>query len=177
MSLRGTWLYYPGGQMRLSTALMALAILALVTWRTRRPHVAVVALMAWISLFEVAWQGLTTLAHGGNWSYEAWFVAAVISWVLLAHALGVRPDWRFLLLSAATLLVWLGYGFDSNWAGKPPYNVRDEVLNEVSKTALGFAYLLGALRVARPADPLGGLRPKLDQLRVRLTGWRPAARA
>src|SRR5947207_11044988 len=51
---------------------------------------------------------------GGNWSYEAWFVAAVISWVLLAHALGVRPDWRFLLLSAATLLVWLGYGFDSN---------------------------------------------------------------
>ena len=177
MSVVGIWLYYPGGQVRLSTALMALTILVCVTWRTRRPHVAVVAVMAWISLFEVAWQGFTTLAHGGRWAYEAWFVAAVISWVLLAHVLGVRPDWRLLLISAAALLAWLAVGFDSNWAGRPPYNVRDEVLNEVSKTALGLAYLLGALRVPRSADPLRGVRLGLGQLWIRLTGSRPAARA
>jgi hypothetical protein len=154
MSLRGVWLYYPGGHMRLSTALMALAILLWVTWRTRRPYVAGVAVMAWISLFEMAWQACTTLAHGGTWASEGWYVAAVISWVLLAHALGVRPDWRLLLVSAAALLAWLAFGFDSNYAGRPPYNIRDEVLNEVSKTALGLAYLLGALRVPRSENPL-----------------------
>ena len=175
MSLRGAWLYYPGGEIRVSTVLVALAILVCVGWRTRRPEVAVVAMMAWVSLYEVAWQGLTTLAHGGRWASEAWFVAAVVSWVLLAHALGVRPDRRLLLISAAALLAWLAFGFDSNWAGQPPYDVRDEVLNEVSKTALGLAYLVGALRVSRAVDPLRGLRLQLEQLRGR--SWRARLRA
>lgn len=52
MSVRRPWLYVPFGHVRLGTAVLTGVVLAAVLLRTRRPHVAVVAVMAWLSGFE-----------------------------------------------------------------------------------------------------------------------------
>lgn len=148
MSVRWPWLYVPFGHVRLSTAVLTGVVLAAVLLRTRRPHVAVVAIMAWLSGFEIIWQTGEYAFGRVPLSYELWFVAAVISWVALAHVLGIRPDPWLTAVFAVTFAVWVALGFHSNWPGQP-FSLRDEVLNEVSKTALALAYLLGGVRAGR----------------------------
>lgn len=156
MSVRWPWLYLPFGHLRLSTFLGAAAIFLVVTAWTRRPVIAAVAVMAWLSAFEIVWQtGQYAFGRTGA-SDEFWFVAAVVSWPLLAHVLGVRPDPWWAGAFAVTFLVWVTLGFHSNWPTLP-FSLRDEMLNEASKTALGVAYLLGGLRATARAALVPGL--------------------
>jgi hypothetical protein len=108
------------------------------------------AVLAWISAFEIIWE-VARVAFGLDSLRNAtWFSLAVFGWVLAAGIRGIRPDLRLVALFAATFALWLAFGFNANWRGQS-ISIRDEVLNEVSKTALGLAYLLGALRADRPA--------------------------
>ena len=135
---------------RWSTVLTAVLILAIVTWRTRRPFLGVVTVLAWLSLYEVTWQACDVLVHRGNLVAYGWLSLAVIAWPLLAHQLGVRLDPVGLAVCAGAFLVWLALGFDYNWIGQPqPIKLVPEALNVVTKTSLGVAYLAGAL--AAPA--------------------------
>ncbi|HJT79128.1 MAG TPA: hypothetical protein VJ739_18170 [Gemmataceae bacterium] len=144
------WLHTPDGNIRISTVLMGLAILGVVSWRTRRPLAAGAAAMGWICAYEIAWQGAGTLLHHTHdWATMAWFTAALIAWPLLSLAIAGRPDWRLGALAAAIFAVWMLVGFHANDADRPPYVWSDELLNEGSKTALGFAYLVGALRAGQ----------------------------
>ena len=137
---------------RWSTVLMAAVVLAVVGWRTRRPLLAGVAVLAWVSVSEIVWNGCDLLTHHGNALRYGWLVLALAAWPLLAHRLGIRPHPVGLALCAAAFAVWLALGFDYNWLGQSkPLQVVPEALNVLTKTALGAAYLAGALAVPAPA--------------------------
>jgi hypothetical protein len=125
-------------------------LLAVIVIVRRDPLRALVAVAAWASIFEVAYH-IVGIA-GVGWPSEnfMWMTAALAGWVILAGVLGVWPDWRLGIVSVALLGVWLAAGFHANLAGhSAPINLADEVLNELSKTTLAGAYLVGALRPSR----------------------------
>jgi len=135
------------GHARWSTLATALLIAAVVTWRTRRPLRAALAVIAWLALYEVVWQGCDVVAHRANVVNYGWLSLAVVAWPLLAFQAGIRPHPIGAAVCAAGFLVWLALGFDYNWIGQPgPIRPVPEALNLVTKTALGLAYLAGALR-------------------------------
>jgi hypothetical protein len=131
---------------------MAAAIVALVGGMRRRPWLALVTVVAWTSAFEIANSIFSVTAHR-DWGTAliafAWEAAALAGWPLLAAYLGVRPDLRWLTLSGVTFVVWAATGLDYNYFGQTkPLQIGPEIANVVAKTALGMAYLAGALRVA-----------------------------
>jgi hypothetical protein len=148
VGIQGLFVVYPFGVVRLSTVLVAIVVLAVVAWTTRRPLLAVLAVLAWLSAFEIVWE-LARVPFGQDSLRNAlWFSLAVAGWVAAAELAKIRPEARLTGLFALTFAVWLVTGFGLNWVGGP-LSVRDELLNGVSKTALGAAYMVGALRTAR----------------------------
>jgi hypothetical protein len=148
---------------RWSTVLLGLLILALVGWRTRRPTLACVALVAWLSLYEVIWQGCDVLPRHRDLTAYGWLVLALAAWPLLAYQLGVRPHPVGLAVCAAGFAAWLALGFQYNWFGEArPVAIVPEALNVLTKMALGVAYLAGAPAApaaARRARPAPGGQP------------------
>lgn len=135
------------GSIRASTLLTALVVAGVILWRRRSPLVALAAVLAWASSFEVIYNGIGSAIFGWPLGTFWWGTAAVFGWVVLAAALGVWPDWRLLLLFAALMLVWIATGYHANVPGSgQPFNVGNEILNETAKTTLAAAYLVGALR-------------------------------
>jgi len=131
---------------------MAALVLLAVGWRTRRPPLAAVAVLAWLSAYEIVWNACDVLVHHSAAAKLAWLAVALAAWPLLAHRLGIRPHPVGLALCAAGFAVWLALGFDYNWLSEPkPLQVVPEALNVLTKTALGAAYLAGALAVPAPA--------------------------
>jgi hypothetical protein len=133
---------------------MAAAIVALVGGARRRPWLALVTVVAWTSSFEIANSLFSVTAHR-EWRTAlvafVWETAALAGWPLLAACLGVRPDLRWLALSGVTFAVWAATGFDYNYFGQTkPLQLGPEIANVVAKTALGMAYLAGALRAKAP---------------------------
>jgi hypothetical protein len=128
---------------------MVVAIL----WRRRDGLVALVALMAWLSAYEILFQATGTAMHGWSPAYFVWMSAAVGGWIVLAVIRGIVPD-RWLLLAVGLVWVaWILVGFGPNspalagTTGLPKdFSVTDEILNELSKTLLAAAFLAGALR-------------------------------
>lgn len=153
-----------------SLAMLALIVLVVTVVR-RRPVLGLVAAMGWLVAFEIPYEATDLLVRhqpGAHLTSWASWVVTVAGWPFAAWALGVRPDWRWVALSAAIFAVWIATGFHHNDPGQAgQVMVWPEVLNEGSKTALGVAYLLGALR-ASPSQ-LVDLKRRLDQ-RERL--WR-----
>jgi len=112
--------------------------------------------MAWLSAYEILFQVTGAVVHGWSLSNLAWMTAAVGGWVALAFAMGIVPDLRLLVLVVVVWSIWILAGFDSNSptvAGTSGFPVRfsmsDEILNELSKSLLGLAYLVGALAPRR----------------------------
>jgi ABC-type glucose/galactose transport system permease subunit len=124
-----------------------------VLWRRHSPFIALVAVMAWLSAYEILFQATGAVIHSWNASYFASVSAAVAGWVVLGFVKGIVPTWRWLLPVAFVWLIWMVTGFNSNSptvAGTPgfpaQFSVTDEVINELSKTLLALAYLAAALR-------------------------------
>jgi len=140
------WLFSPLAQTRWSTLLCALAVLGVVSWRRRNPLLGVVAVLAWLGAYEVAFNGLGAALFDWPASAFIWGAAAVLGWTALAGFLGIWPEPRIVLLYAATMAVWVALGFHSNTATRVPFSASGEILNELSKTLLAAAYLVGALR-------------------------------
>jgi hypothetical protein len=142
---------------RWSTVLMAAVVLAVVTWRTRRPLLACLAVLAWLSAYEIAWNTCSLVTHGDDPVKWFWLVLALLAWPLLAHQVGLRPQPVAVALCAAGFAIWLVLGFDYNWMREPgPVRVLPEVLNVLTKTVLGVAYLAGALAAPAVGPRLGG---------------------
>jgi hypothetical protein len=159
------WLWLPVGPIRTSTVLAALVLFFVIAIGRRDPLRAVVAVVAWSALFEVVYQAVGIVGFhwaAGNW---VWETAALAGWLVFAGVLGVWPDCRLIPVFVILMTLWIAAGYHYNVAGQTaPINMRDEVLNEASKTALALAYLVGALRnqvghrrgvrgLAQPANP------------------------
>ncbi|TMC05553.1 MAG: hypothetical protein E6J41_21715 [Chloroflexi bacterium] len=143
---------------RWTTLAMGATIVAVVGAR-RRPFVGVVTAAAWMTAFEIPYQIADALTHhrdahlARTLGQDVFWLATVAGWIGWAHALGVRPDARWALLSAAIFALWVAQGLPYNFAGQTgPVQWWPELLNVGSKTALGVAYMLGAVAPsARPA--------------------------
>ena len=129
---------------------MAALILVWVTARQRRPGLAVLAVLAWVSLYELCFNATQLIAGVGGQSAFGlvWFAAAVGVAPVFARHLGLRLWMPAALLWAGGMGVWLITGFHYNVPGSDsPFSVSGEVLNVLTKDGLGLAYLVGALRL------------------------------
>jgi hypothetical protein len=148
--MNGPWFLLPlVGPIRISTVLGAVAIfVAIGIWR-RRPLIALVATIAWASTFEILYNGAGVVMWHWPVADFLWQVAALLGWVIAAEVLGVRPPWWGFVPFAVVACIWLLTGFHSNVPNDPtrPFVLQDEVLNEVTKSALAVAYLAAAARL------------------------------
>lgn len=142
------------GAVRISTVAMAVLILVTATVITRRPLVAMVAVMAWVATFETLYHVVGYLF--ASWPFPAgafsWGTLAVAGWMILAWVLGIRPEWRLLLVFLGAMVVWVLTGYHSNVPGGP-WSSFEEALNELAKTSLGAACLVGAIRLRQAVEP------------------------
>ncbi len=153
MALAPPWIWLPlVGPVRISTIAVALAMVAILWWR-RGVFTALIAVMAWLSAYEILFQATGVIIHGWSVSYFFWMSAAVGGWVVLGVVRCVRPDRLLMLATGVVWAAWILAGFNSNspsGTGTPgfpnDFTVAGEILNEVSKTLLAAAYLIGALR-------------------------------
>lgn len=160
--MSGPWLWLPlVGPIRTSTVLAAVAIAAVILWRRLSPLLALVTVLAWASVFEIAYNATGSVLHGWPLPYLAWLTAALGGWVFLSALLGVYPNRWLLAVTAIVWVVWMASGFESNaplgsGPGHPAtFNLGSEVMNELAKSLLGLAYLVGALRRPRAAGRIG----------------------
>lgn len=151
------WIWLPVvGPIRISTVLAGLVIVVAIIWRRRAPLSALIALLAWASAYEILYSATGTAIHGWPAAGFVWMTAAVGGWVVLSQVRGIVPDWRLVLAMALVWGLWVATGFNSNApsvAGTPgfpkDFSVASEILNELTKTLLALAYLVGALRSRR----------------------------
>jgi hypothetical protein len=137
---------------RYSTLAMLVVIVVVVAVLRRRPVLGAVTAAAWVTAFEVAYELANILVHqrdahvARTLALQGFWLLTVVGSIGWAHALGVRPRLAWVTLSAAIFAFWVALGFPYNWAGQTgPVRWWPEALNVGSKTALGVAYLLGAL--------------------------------
>ena len=135
------------GAIRISTVATALLIAAFVGWRRRSPLIALVAVMAWAASFEIVFLLLGTIVHGWPVANLVWVGAALAGWVVLAAVVRVFPDLRLALAAALVAVAWVVTGFAVNTPSSASFSPAAEAFNELSKTLLGAAYAVGALRV------------------------------
>lgn len=128
---------------RVSTMVMAAALVIAGTMSRRKPWRGVVAGLVWILGFESAWH-LTAHLTGSLPGAGAWFLLPLL--VVGGWLLGVRPDWRVAALTVALWALWVAIGFPYNTVGQPSFSGPVEALNEATKTAWGLAYLIPLLR-------------------------------
>ena len=158
--MNADWLWLPIGSIRTSTLISAVVLFLAIVIARRDPLRGVVAVVAWTALFEIVYQAVGIVGFHwavGNWIWET---GALAGWLILASVLGISPDWRVMILFIVLMAVWIATGYHYNVAGQiSPINVRDELLNEASKSALALAYLIGALRRSATefASPSAGL--------------------
>lgn len=147
--------------MRWTTLATAIAVLVVIGLVKRRPDLAIVSVVAWAGGFESTYGSIDTLywhpTDAAKWNAEAWQAAALVGWVLLAHAMSIRPSPAWVAVTAIAFAVWLTTipgltnGFVSNapQAGRNgPLLIVPEIENVVAKTAWAMAYAVGAWRVA-----------------------------
>jgi hypothetical protein len=149
------WIWLPiVGPIRISTVLAGIVMVVAILWQRRVLSTAVITLMAWASAYEILYQVTGAVVHGWSLTNVVWLGAAVSGWVVLGLVLGIIPDRRLLLLTAVVWVPWIVSGFNSNspatagTAGLPnDFNMAGEIFNELTKTLLALAYLVGALKV------------------------------
>lgn len=144
------WIESPWGVRWSSLATLAVIVLV-VSVVKRRPVLGAVAAMGWLIAFEIPYELTDMLVRhqpGAHLTGWAFWLLTVSGWIGWAWALGVRPDWRWVEISAVIFLGWIASGFQHNDPGQhSPVMIWPEVMNVGSKTALGIAFLLGALRL------------------------------
>src|SRR5260370_419879 len=131
------------------SALAMLAAIVVVVSARRRPFLALVTALAWLTAFEVPYQVTDTLVHHRDahllraLAVEAFWFGTVVGSIGWAHAVGVRPHLRWVALSAVIFTLWVQQGFQYNRAGQMgPVQWWPEILNVRSKTAMGFSSML-----------------------------------
>jgi len=146
----GVWFWIPSiGPIRISTLLGAVVVFTVVAVGRRSILAGIVTVVAWTSVFETIYHVVGIVGYHWPMADFVWGTAAVAGWVILAWLMGIRPDWRISVLFLVAMTTWIVTGFHYNVAGQvAPLNWGNEILNEVTKSLLGLAYLIGALRGA-----------------------------
>ena len=145
--MRGVWFLLPLlGPVRISTVLGAILLFGVVAYVRRDLFLALVTTAAWASTFEIICNLVGVVSSHWPLDTWAWTTAALAGWVLLSWRLGARPDWRIVGFFALIMAAWVALGFHSNVPDDHMFSLRDEVLNEIAKSSLGLAYLVGAVR-------------------------------
>lgn len=135
------------GPIRISTLVGAAVVFALIAIVKRDPLGGIVVVVAWTGVFETVYHLVGIVGYHWPLANFVWQTGALAGWVILAAVLGYRPDWLLSIVFVVAMVVWIAAGFHYNVAGQAaPINVGSEVLNEVAKSSLGLAYLVGALR-------------------------------
>jgi hypothetical protein len=138
---------------RWTSLAMLAVVLVVVSVVRRRPLLGLVAAMGWLVAFEIPYEATDILVrHRSGVHLTSWasWLLTVAGWPFAAHLAGIRPHWRWVAASAAIFAVWIATGFQHNDPGQTgPVTWLPEALNVGSKSALGVAYLLGALRPER----------------------------
>ena len=142
---------------RNTTLLTALAFV--VIGLARRRPVALLALFAWMTGFEAAWQW-TYLAmlrlnpHMWAWVPDGWRYAPIALAVagplliVLTRLAGLRADRRWVAVTAVLWMVWIAEGLHANYPGRP-FDVFSEIVNVSAKTAWALCYLVPLATAAR----------------------------
>jgi hypothetical protein len=153
-------LFVPVLQARWSTILVGAALLISVVWRYRDLRPAVAVVVAWASIFELFWltfKEQVTFHHPQPWQGFLFLAVFVAGWIAALSYARIGPSIDWLVVSAAIFALWVLEGFHFNvYAQRAPLALTDELLNVGSKTALGVALLMGALRI--PTWPSSRLR-------------------
>jgi hypothetical protein len=149
--------------MRWTTLATGIFILIVIGLVKRRPDLAIVSAVGWAGGFELTFGIADTLywhpTDTVKWIAEAWQAAALIGWVFLAHAMGIRPSPTWVGITAAAFAVWLttipgltsGFIYNAPQTGHDgPLLIIPEIENVVTKTSWAIAYAVGAWRVETP---------------------------
>jgi hypothetical protein len=143
-------LFAPIIHARWSTVLLAAVALVMVTIRRRDVRPAIAVVMAWASTFELFWNTFKNVLvdhNTGQWQDFLYLAAFAAAWVLVLSYAGIGPSLPWLGIFVILATLWALDGFHFNFDGQAgPVDIVSEVLNEGSKTALGIAFLAGALR-------------------------------
>src|SRR2546421_194101 len=151
------WLMVPiAGPIRITTVVMGLVIIAVVYVRRRNVVAAFVTVMAWASVYEIAFEATGVLLRGWPLKTLLWISLALLGWVALSISRGITPNPWLAVLCAAVWVIWIATGFHVNPSplsdgSSTNFMNSAELFNEATKTALGLAFLVGALR-AVPAQ-------------------------
>ena len=132
------------GPARTSTVIMG--ILFFTRAAAERDWRPLVGGAAWLVGFEMAYS-FTGMALGQGTVNAGWLAWA--GWPVAAWAVGIRPHRGLLVLTAAAWVAWVATGFHSNPHGATSIDPLGEALNEITKTALGVAYLVAPRRTPR----------------------------
>ncbi len=130
------------GSVRISTLLTAIGVFIYVFFRTKKFFMAAIAVMAWISLFEIVFVITDSIMHSVPWRGTFWIVVALAAYPILAHTQGVRPNWILILIFLSIWCLWIFMGFEYNSYNQPIFISMDEFMNVISKTTLAIAYAL-----------------------------------
>ncbi|HZM75302.1 MAG TPA: hypothetical protein VFC19_06225 [Candidatus Limnocylindrales bacterium] len=155
MGIDSVWLYVPQViYIRIATVAMIVVIATVLALRTRSFPLVALTILSWMGVYEIVWQigyaafGYQPLRPALQFSF------AVFGWLILGHISGIRPDKYLTAFWALTIIAWMLLGFRANFPGTlypgREFSIVNEILNESGKIALGFAYLLGALRSRAP---------------------------
>ncbi len=146
--IENLWFIFPFSGMRISTLVAAIVCFALVVFLQRKStlksvYYAFLAVIFALGLFEILWY--YSAAAYRSWDLRIFQFAALAGWVLL----GVREVYRtrppkisilFYVLFVVSFSVWLAIGLPFNISNGESLSVPGEILNELSKTALFFAF-------------------------------------
>jgi hypothetical protein len=148
MKTESLWFIFPFSGIRISTLVAAIVCFALVLFLQRKKtlksvYYASLAVIFALGLFEILWY--YSAAAYKAWDLRIFQFAALAGWILL----GVREVYRtrppkisiiFYVLFVVSFLVWLAIGLPFNISNGESFSVPGEILNELSKTALFFAF-------------------------------------
>jgi hypothetical protein len=145
--MSGVWLLFPFiGAIRLSTVIAFIATLAIVTWFRRSLLLAFVVGMAWVSAFEIVYQGVGTI-YGRHDALHLFFLTFSMSgWVVAAYVVGVRLHPALLLAWSLVFIGWIASGFQPNLFDHPgTFSPVQEAFNMATKDGLAAIFVFGAL--------------------------------
>jgi hypothetical protein len=133
----------PYGPIRLTTIVAAALAFGVVTFRTRKPLLAAVTVMACLWSYEVVWNATDISVHHWGWAPEWYWGMLATGWTGWMLAAGWRPSVWLLALFAVAHAAWVVSGFHYNWAHRP-WTTSGEIWNVVTKTLWIAAWAAGS---------------------------------
>jgi hypothetical protein len=162
----------PWGPIRTTTVITAALVFGLVLWRTRKPVLAVVTLVACLWSYEAIWNATDIAVHRWGWGPEPYWLVLAAGWAGWAWREGWRPNLVLLAAFCAGHALWVVSGFHYNYPGRA-WTTSGDVWNVATKTLWLLAWGLGSFAGLEALHAVGFRR---GDARVALVGHHPGVR-